>query len=83
MAKCTLKDVRDITAAVFDILIENDLMVKNPAAGRELPHGNLYKRRRAITFSEQMQVISTPTSLPRVCPINDVLRIKTRRTDTP
>ena len=66
MAKCTLKDVRDITAAVFDILIENDLMVKNPAAGRELPHGNLYKRRRAITFSEQMQVISTPHRC-RVC----------------
>lgn len=66
MARCTLKDVRDIAAAVFDILIENDLMVKNPAVGRELPRGKLYKRRRAITFSEQMQVISTPHRC-RVC----------------
>lgn len=60
MAKKTLKDIRNTTAAVFDIAIENDAVSKNVAKGREIPRRALQKHRRALTNVEQKWILETP-----------------------
>lgn len=59
-AKKTIKEKIRVAARIFDYCIENDFLVKNPAAGRKPPANATVNYRRALTEGEQRLVLITP-----------------------
>lgn len=59
-AKQTLKDMRNIAASVFDYAMENEIIEKNPARGRQIPKRAPQTHRRALTRKEQIWIIKMP-----------------------
>lgn len=59
MAKKTLRDIRNTAANVFNMAIDNDVIYKNPAAGRDIPDNAPQTERRDLTEEEQSWIVRT------------------------
>ncbi len=55
-----LVDIRSTASNVFEAAIDNDIIFKNPARGREISKYAPKSSRRALTLTEQKLVICTP-----------------------
>lgn len=57
-AKSTLKDMRNIAAAVFDFACDYEILQDNPARGRKIPKKAPRKDRRPLSSLEQQWILS-------------------------